>query len=97
MAIKATTINLPLNVAVDYTMTHIKAHFAGKKVATPYICTKPGAGKSELLARRCAEEGIGFVPITVGLIRVERFTGIPDFVTKKYQEKKHYLFRRVML
>lgn len=85
MAITATTVNLPLNVAVDYTMTHIKAHFSGKKVATPYICSKPGAGKSELLAARCKAEGIGFVPITVGLIRVERFTGIPDFVKKEYQ------------
>jgi len=86
--IKATTINLPLHTAIDYAMTHIEGHFAGKKMATPYICSKPGAGKSEMLAWQCARDNIGFVPITVGLIRVERFTGIPDFVKRKYQEKE---------
>ena len=53
-------------------------------MATPYISGSPGGGKSETFASETAKHGIGFVPITVGLIRAERFTGIPDF--KKVNE-----------
>lgn len=85
MAIRATVVELKLQEAIRYVFSHLNAHWNGKKVATPFICGKPGGGKSEMMSYACAQKGIGFLPITVGLIRVERFTGIPDFREVQYK------------
>ena len=79
MANQVTQVSMPLHTAVKYAIGHLKAQWAGHKMATVYISGKPGGGKSESFATECSKNNIGFVPITVGLIRAERFTGIPDF------------------
>jgi hypothetical protein len=71
-------IYLPLHEAVDYAITIMEGFWEGEKLATPYLAGKPGGGKSEMIKFECEKRGIGFLPITVGLIRPERFTGIPE-------------------
>lgn len=79
MSIKVSEVSLPLHIAVEYSLTHMEGFWDGEKMATPYIAGKPGGGKSEMLKFACEKKAIGFLPITVGLIRPERFSGIPDF------------------
>lgn len=83
--------SLKLHEAVALSFKMLGCSLKGKKTLVPYICSKPGAGKSDMLAQTCAKvaektgQKIAFVPITVGLIRVERFTGIPDFSQGTYK------------
>lgn len=70
---------ISLKNAVAYAMHHFEQQRKGTKLATMYLCGSPGIGKSEYIMQAAYKYGYTCVPVTVGLIRVERFTGIPDF------------------
>lgn len=96
------TIKMKLHQAIQYVFSHMELHWSGMKMAVPYISGKPGGGKSEMIQSECEKrnekymrenpkfrkEDIGFLPITVGLIRPERFSGIPDFKKVSYEGRE---------
>ncbi len=79
MATIVNKVEMTLREGVAYSMIHFECQRENEKLATMYLCGSPGIGKSEYMAQAAIEHNFKCIPITVGLIRVERFTGIPDF------------------
>jgi hypothetical protein len=56
--------------------------------SVPYIVGPPGIGKSEILGQELKKHGFRHLPISVGLFRVERLSGIPDIKRIPYGDKE---------
>lgn len=72
---------LLLHESIDYAINTHNMRMEGSKPGIVFIVSPPGAGKSEMIAQRAKECGIGFVAYEPGLERPEKFGGIP--ITKR--------------
>jgi len=57
------------------------------KYAVPFVLSKPGAGKTEIIDQMCAKRNWGQLVTHLPTLTVEELTGLPEFVDVKFDGK----------